>query len=594
MNRAILIVICDFLVSAMLSMMTGMVPAHTGGTGVGLDERTTRLLLGELELRQRELQNLRQQLREAALRSGRSIEKEAAVRKITQELIDNMQRIEKVKRAQRATAANTGKLTPAELQARLEAEARKRLELEIKLRDQMLDSRNSSEKLAHTQGLLEQERKRLTATEEKLNTTTQAERAANAELRKLAAEYRSVQKQFSSSETARRLSERELAAARNAIAARDADLAGVKNALSEMNKRIGKVSLERHELQRSLAFTTGKLNTAERDNAEFKGNLRKMERTAAQLRLELAQAREDRKQMEGLVKRSRLELVEAQKIAEESKKAAAQSDLKEKLAKQQLVTTKEMLKLVTAKPAAEAFKRYSASAVKLNYTIQEKGLLLGRALEGNYVPVLVRFGNRTLAIAPFDILIGATQKNLLFRNIEILTYKISAPDGRHSTPLTSPMLAIKNRQGDRLGAFEITMPGRVPLKLISRKQLIERGTEDLFLFNCRKFGRSSATLVGRCSIDPRSDYPYLLIRNERSRNPMRLNAELGDIVVTRDGGFVGVVTGFEKNSNEARVLLFSGADVWDKAFKIPVVKKKGARFAAEFGDAVRKFKPQRQ
>ena len=75
---------------------------------------------------------------------------------------------------------------------------------------------------------------------------------------------------------------------------------------------------------------------------------------------------------------------------------------------------------------------------------------------------------------------------------------------------------------------------------------------------------------------------------------MRLNAELGDIVVTRDGGFVGVVTGFEKNSNEARVLLFSGADVWDKAFKIPVVKKKGARFAAEFGDAVRKFTPQRQ
>ena len=58
MNRAILIVICDFLVSAMLSMMTGMVPAHTGGTGVGLDERTTRLLLGELELRQRELENL--------------------------------------------------------------------------------------------------------------------------------------------------------------------------------------------------------------------------------------------------------------------------------------------------------------------------------------------------------------------------------------------------------------------------------------------------------------------------------------------------------------------------------------------------------
>ena len=49
MNKAILIVICDFLVSAMLSMMTGMVAAHSGGTGVGLDENTTRMLLAELQ-----------------------------------------------------------------------------------------------------------------------------------------------------------------------------------------------------------------------------------------------------------------------------------------------------------------------------------------------------------------------------------------------------------------------------------------------------------------------------------------------------------------------------------------------------------------
>ena len=56
MNRAILIVICDFLVSAMLTMMTGMVPGHTGGTGVGLDESTTKVLLGELDRRNSELE----------------------------------------------------------------------------------------------------------------------------------------------------------------------------------------------------------------------------------------------------------------------------------------------------------------------------------------------------------------------------------------------------------------------------------------------------------------------------------------------------------------------------------------------------------
>ena len=195
MNRAILIVICDFLVSAMLSMMTGMVPAHTGGTGVGLDERTTRVLLGELELRQRELENLRRQLREAASKKGLSPENDKAVTKITQELIDNMRRIESVKRAQRATAANTGKLSSEELLAKLEVEARKRLELEIKLRDEKLDAKSSSEKLNMTREILDRERKRLAETEKKLTETSDAERSANAELRKLASEYRKIQKE---------------------------------------------------------------------------------------------------------------------------------------------------------------------------------------------------------------------------------------------------------------------------------------------------------------------------------------------------------------------------------------------------------------
>ena len=588
MNRAILIVICDFLVSAMLSMMTGMVPAHTGGTGVGLDERTTRLLLGELELRQRELENLRRQLREAAARQGITPENAASVRKITEEMIDNMRRIESVKRAQRATAANTGKLSAADLREKLEVEARKRLELEIKLRDQKLDSRFASDKLAITRNMLEQERKRLSAAEQKLSESTRAERAANAELRKLASEYRKVQEQLGSAETGKRLSERELSAARSAIAAREADLAGVKNALREMNNRIGKVSLERQELQRTLAFTTGKLNTAERDNADYKGQIRKLERTASQQKMALAAAQREKEQMELLVKRSLKDLSDARKSAEVNKAAA-------KVAEGKLAATEKILKQVTAKPAAEAFKRYAAAAFKLNYKIKEKAMVLERAVTGDYVQVLVRFGKHTLAVAPFDLLIGATEKNLLYRNIETLSYNVSTPDGANSKPLTAPILAVKSKRGEKLGALELSLPGRTPLKLVTRNQLLEKGTEDLFLFSCRKFGRSSAPLVGRCSIDPRKDSPYLLIRNEKIRGSIQLNAGLGDIVMTRDGGFVGIVTGFEQGSNpEARVLLFSDSTIWEKAFKIPTQKDTGSRYADNFGNAVRSFKGERQ
>ena len=584
MNRAILIVICDFLVSAMLSMMTGMVPAHTGGTGVGLDERTTRLLLGELELRQKELENLRRQLREAAAQKGINQESDASVAKITQELIDNMRRIENVKRAQKATAANTGKLSAADLQAKLEEEARRRLELEIRLRDQKLDAKTASTKLDHTRELLAQERERLAKTEKKLSETSEAERSANAELRKLASDYRKVQEKLGNAEADRRLSERELAAARSAIAAKEADLSGVKNALREMNSRIGKVSLERQELQRTLAFTTGKLNTAERDNADFKGQLLKLQRAAAQQKLALAEAQRENSQMKQLVKRSLKDLSDAQKESDSNKLAA-------KLAEGKLAATEKILKQVTAKPAAEAFKRYSAAAFNLNFSIREKAVLLERSARGDYVPVLVDFGGRTLAIAPFELLTGTPGKTLLHRNITHLSYTVSLPDSPVQQVLTQPLLAVRTPSGEKLAAFELTLKGRTPLKLVTREELMDKGLENLFLFSFRKFGTSSAPLVGRCSVDPRKNSPYLLIRNDRSRSTSQLNAERGDIIITRDGGFVGTVTGFEgDNDREARVLLFSDKELWKKAVKIPVTCKKGALYADEFGDAVRAFR----
>lgn len=580
MNRAILIVICDFLVSAMLSMMTGMVPAHTGGTGVGLDERTTRLLLGELELRQRELDNLRRQLREAAAQRGQIPDSTAAVKKITDEMIDNMRRIENIKRAQRATRHNTGVLSADELRNRLELEARKRLELEIRLRDQKLESRTAADKLELTRNILERERRRLDDTERKLADTAKAERSANAELRQLAADYRKVQQKLGSEESKRRLSERELAAARSAMAARDADLAGVKNALREMNSRIGKVSLERQELQKTLAFTSGKLNTAERDKADYKGQLLKLQRLAARQKMELAEAQRAREQMEVLVKRSMKDLSDARHEADENKSAA-------KMAEGKFAAAEKILKQVTGKPAAEAFKRYTKAAVKFSFTIREKGLVLERSVRGDYVPVLVKFGKRTLAVMPFDMMIGSGETAMLYRNITEVSYVVSTPDDKERKNLTSSLLAFRGAGGEKLGGIPVSFSGRTPLQLISRKQLIERGTDDLFLFSCRKYGRESAALGSRCSIDPRSGSPYLLIRNEKGRKTSQLNAGPGDIVITRDGGFVGVVTGFEKGNNpDAKVLLFADDNVWEKAVRIPA----GKNAAGSFGDAVRKFR----
>ena len=126
MNRAILIVICDFLVSAMLSMMTGMVPAHVGGSGVGLDGRTTALLLSELQNRRQQLEATREKLREAQQKEGFSEAREQMLEKLAGELADTLLKSEQLEERLRLTRTNTGALTPEQLQRRLDREIRNR------------------------------------------------------------------------------------------------------------------------------------------------------------------------------------------------------------------------------------------------------------------------------------------------------------------------------------------------------------------------------------------------------------------------------------------------------------------------------------
>ena len=144
MNKAILIVICDFLVSAMLSMMTGMVAGHSGGTGVGLDENTTRMLLVELENNRRELEDMREKLRRAA----DTVENSAELRRLAKQLAENRLKQETLKKQLAAKKENTGELTPAELKKLLDEEKLKRFEAEIELKGKCTNLTKQSSGLA--------------------------------------------------------------------------------------------------------------------------------------------------------------------------------------------------------------------------------------------------------------------------------------------------------------------------------------------------------------------------------------------------------------------------------------------------------------
>ena len=138
MNRAILIVICDFLVSAMLSMMTGMVPAHTGGTGVGLDEQTTKVLLAEMHENLDKLERMRELLRETIRKNGgATAEQEQRLRELAQQIVALRRDSDLLRKG--ADKKKVAEMTAKELQKLLEAERRERLRAEMERDEQRGD-----------------------------------------------------------------------------------------------------------------------------------------------------------------------------------------------------------------------------------------------------------------------------------------------------------------------------------------------------------------------------------------------------------------------------------------------------------------------
>ena len=129
MNRSILIVMCDFLVSAMLSMLIGMSPhGQSGHMGKGalLDRGSTAIILDELRRRGAELENMREQLREAQAREGFSEAREAQLKALAEQLAETLAKSELLEDKLKLHPENAGALTPQALQQKLEEEIRKR------------------------------------------------------------------------------------------------------------------------------------------------------------------------------------------------------------------------------------------------------------------------------------------------------------------------------------------------------------------------------------------------------------------------------------------------------------------------------------
>ncbi len=574
MNRAILIVICDFLVSAMLTMMTGMVPGHTGGTGVGLDENTTKVLLKELDRQNAELEELRAKLRETVAKMGSTPEYEAKLRELAHKLAENKLQQGKLRASLAATPENTGELDAKELQRRLEAEQKAKLILEMELRERSMDLTANKEKLADTSTQLRESRRDLAVQRRELARTRDT-------LAKTSEALVDVTRENSKARADLARTEEKLASEQREIRRQHRELSGAKEELRKLNTSLSKSRGETSALQSKFANVSGQLVVREKNNAELQDKLARTERALAVLQLEKLEAVVQRDEMQKTVKNAVSELSakerELAQTTRENFRVAAKLEAAQKLLEESKQRKNDVIRC------------YGSAVVQVDAAVTESSIFGGRTGKSTSFYPLVDFNGKTMLIGLTNRFAGDERIVLSFKDVTNVDFSVVSPGGNLRKKLSGAMLLARNDM--RIAGLIHSDKNCTPLKLITSGELLKRGLEDLYLFKNSSFGGSSAKLDGRVSLALDKGAHSLFIRNAGRANN-ELKAAPGDFIMTAEGEFAGLVVATDTvdSVRGARAVLFASADIWQAPVVIPLDKMPGEKYYSRFASAMRKLR----
>ena len=561
MNRSILIVICDFIVSAMLTMIAGMsdAPSSSVGGGVPLDNRAAAMVLEEVRREQARLAAAYRQLMEERSRADDPAAKRAEMEDLTRKLAEAGARAELLEKQLALTPDTAGPLRAEELQRQLEHELNERHLLRLKQQE--------------AETLLEELRRRNQETGEKYQNLREEYAARQAQLKEMERRAGAV--------------EAELATTKGALAASTAEV-GVLNREAANLRRLGAEDRKKREAtEADLARLQAQLEATRQQLAEKKSENDRMQKDLFAAKLEVGDAQRKVEDMKGVVQKAVADLGKAR--AESAQLTQENIRIREGYTQTavELKATQEKLADAQKQLRNDVQTCYSAAAMKVQLRIREKQLLIPRSVdEVCYLP-LISLAGKTCLIGDLRLLLGNQRDRDNYANLTELGYT-AAPAGsaEPGTPLAGPLLVPK--ASCALALIEVPAEGRTPLKALTPEQLKKRGVENLHLFKHGEFGKASAPLERRCALDfttPGAE--SLLIRNAPHGTGGELRAEPGDFVMTRQGEFVGVVTAVESvaGQRQARCSLLPDSFGWEETVPLPLVAAGGD--AAAFDRAVR-------
>ena len=553
------------------------------------------LILSELQNRRQQLEATREKLREAQQKEGFSEAREQMLEKLAGELADTLLKREQLEERLRLTRTNTGALTPEQLQRRLDREIRNRHLNRIRLEEAQSELAALRKNYAFASGNLAKLSEDYAAARQKISDTGERLDETRESLKETQRDLEEQRRRLESTGA-------DLAKTRETLAARETALAGMRESLKETLNRMGEVSRNAQKTESDLAYTRGRLSATERDLAESRSQLERTRRLAAAREVERNEARTRLDQMSKALKSAVTELSRT-KASLDVTKQEAENTGRELIATRgeaettavKLKSAEERLAEAEQKLRSDVLDRYHEAAVRLDLALTEERLLLNQHGGGVYYLPLVKLGGKNVLVASFHTLAGDLDTPLKFDRILELTYRTRPGDApEEGTPgvnAAGPLLTVPEEP--RIAALEVAPEGRVPLETMTIGKLRQRGLQNLYLFKTSSFGKESAALGGRCSIDLSAREPYLYIRNTgRGTGGNELRAEPGDLVLSREGDFIGVVVAIENfdfgRRQEAKCFVFPDEFSWEKAGSIPIVRRPGEEYFSAFGGAVRR------
>jgi hypothetical protein len=273
--------------------------------------------------------------------------------------------------------------------------------------------------------------------------------------------------------------------------------------------------------------------------------------------------------------------------AKDSQLSKAQVNLQ--VTEKQLSRTKTDLDKAMKELTTDVLKEYAEATVKLNFQIAENRLLLPyKDRKSWYLPV-IQLGSKSYIIGDFSKVLGLSGNWTIHKDIYKLEYSISDPSSKETEgmQLRKPILSLDI---DKSVVLLPVPANREALKPISFEQLKKRGLHSIHLFKSDSYGKRSTNLGNRCSISLVRGDNYLYINNDPRNRTSEINAEIGDILLTREGRFVGIVVDIVSSSmgkkEEAKCFVFPEKINLSRSLKIPLEKPEGQKYYKDFAHTV--------